>query len=101
MYFAFSAKSNRDFQKFFKIISLRVLVKLQTDIVSAQSLSNFYDELLISRIFFSITRLNVQKQPFTLVLQKVALRNFTKIRGKHLCRTLCFNKVASPRPAIW
>ena len=39
---------------FFKIISQLVLVKLQTDIVFAQSLRNFYDELLIS-IFFRNT----------------------------------------------
>ena len=35
--------------------------------------------------------------PFKVVLQKVVLRNFPKIRGKHFCRILCFNKVASPR----
>ena len=30
--------------------------------------------------------------PFKVVLQKVVLRNFPKIRGKHFCRILCFNK---------
>ena len=35
-----------------KIFSQRVLVKLQTDIVSPESLCNIYDELLMSRIFF-------------------------------------------------
>ena len=43
-------------------------MKLQTDTAFVQSLSNSYDELLISRIFFSITPLNVQKQQFTVVL---------------------------------
>ena len=54
-YFAFSVTSNRDFGKFLKIISQGVLVKLQTDTFFAQSLSSTYDELLISRICFSIT----------------------------------------------
>ena len=58
-----------------------------------------YDESLTSRIFFFITPLNVQKQPLTVVSQRAVLKNFTKIREKHLCRTLCFNKVTSPRPA--
>ena len=67
-YFAFSVASNRDFGKFLKIISQIVLVKLQTDTVSPQSLRNTYDELLISRIYISITPFNDQKQPFTVVL---------------------------------
>ena len=30
--------------------------------------------------------------------KKVVLRNFTKFKGKHLCQSLFFNKVASFRP---
>ena len=51
-YFVFSVTLNRDFGKFMKIISQRVLVKLQTDTVFPQSLSNSYDEFFISRILF-------------------------------------------------
>ena len=32
-------------------------------------------------------------------LKKGALRNFTKITGKHLCQSLLFNKFAGLRPA--
>ena len=35
---------------------------------------NSYDELSTSRIFFSITSLNFQKQSFTIVLQKAVLK---------------------------
>ena len=65
--FAFSVISNRDFEKFLKI-TLRVLVKLQTDTVFAESLSNTYNYLLILGIYFSISPLNDQKQSFTVVL---------------------------------
>ena len=61
--------SNTDFGKLLKIISQRALVKLQAETVFTQSLSNTYDELLlISRIHFSITALNGQKQSFKVVL---------------------------------
>ena len=39
----FLVTSNRDLGKFLKIISQRVLAKLQTDTVFAQSLSNTYN----------------------------------------------------------
>ena len=32
-------------------------------------------------------------------MKKVILRNFTKFKGKHLCQSLFFNKVADLRPA--
>ena len=32
-------------------------------------------------------------------MKKGVLRNFTKFTGKHLCRSLFFNKVAGLRPA--
>ena len=68
-YFVFSIMSNTDFEKLLKIISQRALVKLQAETVFTQSLSNTYDELLlISRIHFSITPLNGQKQSFKVVL---------------------------------
>ena len=51
------------------MISHWILVKLQTDTVFAEYLSNFYDELLISWIFFLITLLKVQ--PFIVILQKL------------------------------
>ena len=61
--------SNTDFGKLLKVISQRALVKLQAETVFTQSLSNTYDELLlISRIHFSITALNGQKQSFKVVL---------------------------------
>ena len=31
-------------------------------------------------------------------MQKGVLRNFTKFTGKHLCKSLLFNKVAGLRP---
>ena len=34
-----------------------------------------------------------------LFCKKGVLRNFTKFKGKHLYRSLSFNKVAGPRPA--
>ena len=39
------------------------------------------------------TTQNPQKQPPGGVLKKVVLKVFAKIAGKHLCRSLIFNKV--------
>ena len=37
---------------------------------------------------------NPQKQPPRGVLKKAVLKNFAKLAGQHLCRSLIFNKVA-------
>ena len=95
-YFAFSVTSNRDFGKFLKIISQRVLLKLQTDTVLTQSLSNSYDELLMSAIFFSQ---NTTQRPEGAVqgcFVKGFSKNFTKTRAKHLYQNLYFYTAASP-----
>ena len=39
-----------------------------------------------------------QKQPPGVFNKKVVLKNFTKFSGKHLYRSLFFNKVAGFRP---
>ena len=39
-----------------------------------------------------------QKQPPKMSVKKGGLRNFTKFTGKHLCKSLFFNKVAGLRP---
>ena len=60
MPFQFRSTSSRDFGKIFE----------WTDTIFAQSLRNFYDELMI---------------------------DFTNIRGKHMCQTLYLDRVASSR----
>ena len=40
-----------------------------------------------------------QKQPPEVFCKKSVLRNFTEFTGKHLCKSLSFNKVAGFRPA--
>ena len=40
----------------------------------------------------------IQKQPPEVFYKKDVLRNFPKFTGKHLCQSLCFNKVAGRRP---
>ena len=42
---------------------------------------------------------NKQKQPPEVFCKKGVLKNFAKFKGKHLCQSLFFNKVAGPRPA--
>ena len=42
----------------------------------------------------------MQKQQPQVFCKKGALRNFTKLTGKHLCHGLFFNKTAGLRPAI-
>ena len=90
--FQFWVAPNRDFGK----LPENCLSEIFRLTQFSPSLSNFYNELLISTIFFSITPLNVKKQPFKLVLQKIFQRNLRKIKEKHLSRTLYFNAVASP-----
>ena len=41
----------------------------------------------------------VQKQPPEVFCKKVVLRNFVKCKGKHMCQSLLFNKVAGLRSA--
>ena len=48
----------------------------------------------------SKTSLKIQKQPQDLFYKRGALKNFAKFAGKHLCRSLFFNKVAGLRHAI-
>ena len=81
-YFVFSVTLNREFGKFMKIISQRVLVKSQTDTAFSQSLSNSYDEFFISRI---LVFHNTTQRPEVVIdgcSVKAILRNFTIIRRK-------------------
>ena len=48
---------------------------------------------------FFKTPLNVQKQPFPVVLHNGVLRNLTKFTAKQLCRTLFSYKIESSGPA--
>ena len=41
-----------------------------------------------------------QKQPREVFFVKGVLRKFTKLIGKHLCQSFCFNNVAGLRPAF-
>ena len=38
-------------------------------------------------------RKNIQKQPQEVFYEKNVLENFAKFTGKHLCQSLCFDKV--------
>ena len=40
-----------------------------------------------------------KKQPPEVFCKKIALKNFAKFTGKHLCQGLFFNKVAGFRPS--
>ena len=40
--------------------------------------------------------MNAQKQPRRCSIKTFVLENFAKFTGKHLCQSLCFNKVARP-----
>ena len=53
------------------------------------------------RNYKSLHNINVQKNSFTVLMQKEILRSFTKFTRKHLYRNLFFDKVASSRPAAW
>ena len=41
----------------------------------------------------------IPKQPPEMFFKKVTLTNFAKFTGKHLCRSLYFNKIAGQKPA--
>ena len=51
------------------------------------------------RAYLMISRDKVQKQSPEEFCKKGVLRNFAKFKGKHLCQSLFFNKVAGLRPA--
>ena len=38
--------------------------------------------------------MNIQKQPQEVSIKKTILKNFAIFTGKHLCWSLCFDKVA-------
>ena len=57
--------------------------------------------VILKQSYVKLTQLLViQKQLSGGVLQKVALKNFTKFTGKQLCKSLFFNKVAGLKLAI-
>ena len=62
-----------------KIISQRVLVKLQTDTVFTQSLSNSYDESLISSIFFPWHHSTPRSSRSRLLCRKQSLKMSRKV----------------------
>ena len=41
-----------------------------------------------------------KQQPLEVFCKKAVFKNFAKVTGKHLCRSLFFNKVPGPMPAI-
>ena len=51
-------------------------------------------------IVFAITiQMTIRNSHQRYSVRKGVLRNFAKLRGKHLCQVLFFNKVAGPEPA--
>ena len=57
--------------------------------------------VILKQSYVKLTQLLViQKQLSGGVLQKGALKNFTKFTGKQLCKGLFFNKVAGLKLAI-
>ena len=50
----------------------------------------------IYRIFF-----NCRSSHQRCSIKKDVLKKFTNFTGKHLCQSLCFNKLASLRPTSW
>ena len=62
--------------------------------LAVTSMMNFYNTSKTS-----IAPLNVQEQPFTIVVHKIVLKNFTDFTAKDLYWTFYFDKFASSRPA--
>ena len=50
----------------------------------------YFEDLFASFVQSSISKSSYQ----TCSLKKGVLKNFAKFTGKHLCKSLCFNKVA-------
>ena len=56
--------------------------------------------LSATMIVFAITiQMTIRNSHQRYSVRKGVLRNFAKLRGKHLCQVLFFNKVAGPEPA--
>ena len=81
-----------DFPRYFAIyetwLALNLLLLYGADLSSnAKNICSKFSYLL-------------QKHPPELFYKKDVFKNFVKFTGKHLCRSLFFNKVAGLRPAF-
>ena len=63
------------------------------------SQSTFFHAVFSIRNECVVLQVYVNKQSSRGVLLKVALKNFAKFTGKHLCQSLFFNKNEGLRPA--
>ena len=73
---------------FFKMFSLLLIFIIDT-IISVISSTQFACDVMCVQY--------VQKQPPEVFFKKSVLKNFANFTGKHLCRSLFFNKVADLR----
>ena len=89
-------------EKFLKVILQRVLVKLQTDTVFAQSLRKFHDGLLIFRIYFFYNTTQCPEAAVNACSAKGCSDRFhTNPRKTSVPDSFYFNTVASHRPVTY